>query len=78
VSVSGFAFGAPVRQRALLAEAESGALAQALSRRLALLMLCWPEVDLAVTGVGLGGGSGGAGSSAGSNKHYCTCDRAAP
>jgi hypothetical protein len=56
VCVSEFGFTQPVRRRAMLQEAASGALAERLKGRLAALMLPWPEVELVVVGGGGGGG----------------------
>lgn len=55
VAVAEFACCQPVRRRALLAEAATGALAEAVKRRLTRLMLGWPEVELALLGPPPGG-----------------------
>jgi len=46
VCVSEFGVTQPVRQRAMLQEAASGALTEILKRRLTALMLPWPHVEL--------------------------------
>ena len=54
VSVADFARSQPVRRRVLLADAASGAAVEGVRRRLAALMLGWPEVELAVEVAGGG------------------------
>lgn len=80
VAVAHFASCHPVRRRAMLAAAASGALAEAVKRRLTALLLPWPEVQLTLvdessgswarSGGGCSGGSGDrTGGGGGSGRH---------
>lgn len=64
VTVADFGFGHPVRRRAFLVEAASGALVEQVKRRLAVLMLGWPDVELTIEVRRAGAGGGAAGASA--------------